>query len=705
MAPLSSSSSATMPAMVMSYSYYSAVILLLVVAAATSRPVDAFSRPMPQRSTINIMTTTAATKSQKVGTATSFFRLGVSTASGAPSSVLQEGDDSDDFDDAFDNDADYQDFDDADFQLDGSSSGMPISISRSVPSGGEAATPTSSKEKKPSSKPIRRYQALKKEPLIAVLGRPNVGKSALVNRIAGTQSGGAIVADESGITRDRTYRGANFLGENFQLVDTGGLVFDDDASVLFSREIRQQAQIAIQEASAVILVVDGQVGMTGLDLQIAEYLRREVLPRGLPVHVAVNKCESETVGALNAAEFWNLGLGEPVAVSALHGVGTAELLEQTFASIVEKKTAAIPNFGTKIQRLQEAKRRKNSKKQMPGEDDIEYKMRKYGIGDVAQQVEDEYEEALKAFDAQERPEEINVAIVGRPNVGKSSLLNSLFGDTRAIVSDMAGTTRDSIDAVMERPGETDEDQATIYRFVDTAGIRRKGKVDFGPEFFMVNRALRAIRRADVALLILDATAGVTEQDRILAQKIADDGRACAIICNKWDAVVDKDSATYDKSVKYMRAEMPQIRWAPILFISAETGQRVGKIYGIVDEAIKAHRKRVSTSVLNEVLRDAILWQPPPARRNGAQAKIYYCNQVSTRPPTMVVFCNDPGLVNDNYRRYLDRKFRESLDGFEATPIRWLFRGRRERDMIRSRNMNGNPGDGGTGASFPFPHAD
>lgn len=204
---------------------------------------------------------------------------------------------------------------------------------------------------------------------------------------------------------------------------------------------------------------------------------------------------------------------------------------------------------------------------------------------------------------------------------------------------------------------------------------------------------------------MDATAGVTEQDRILAQKIADDGRACVIVCNKWDAVVDKDSDTYQKSVKYIRSEMPQVRWAPILFISAVTGQRVGKIYGAVDEAIQAHRKRISTSILNEVLRDAILWQPPPARRSGAQAKIYYCNQVSTRPPTVVVFCNDPKLVNDNYRRYLDRKFRESLDGFEATPIRWIFRGRRERDVMKSREMNGAPGDGGSGVSFPFPHAD
>lgn len=553
-------------------------------------------------------------------------------------------------------------------------------------------------------KPIRRYRTAKKEPLIAIIGRPNVGKSALVNRIAGTHNGGAIVADESGITRDRTYRQANFLGENFQLVDTGGLVFDDDENTLFAKEIRQQANVAIDESSGVIMVVDGKVGMTAMDEAIADFLRREVLPR-MPVVVAVNKCESETTGALNAAEFWNLGLGEPTPVSALHGVGTAELLEGLFEQVVEEQTAGVANFGTKVQRLKEAKIKKNSKVQMPGEDDIDFKMRKYGIGDVAKQVEQEYEDALKAFDEQERPEEINIAIVGRPNVGKSSLLNSLFGDQRAIVSDMAGTTRDSIDAVMERPPAVEGDLPTIYRFVDTAGIRRKGKIEFGPEFFMVNRALRAIRRADVALLILDATAGVTEQDRILAQKIADDGRACAIICNKWDAVVDKDSSTYDKSVKYMRAEMPMIRWAPILFISAETGQRVGKIYGVVDEAIEAHRKRVSTSVLNEVLRDAILWQPPPAKRNGAQAKIYYCNQVSTRPPTIVVFCNDPKLINDNYRRYLDRKFRESLDGFEATPIRWIFRGRRQRDVMRARDMNGSPGDGGAGVSFPFPHAD
>mmetsp|Transcript_33129 Transcript_33129/g.49998 ORF Transcript_33129/g.49998 Transcript_33129/m.49998 type:complete len:608 (+) Transcript_33129:129-1952(+) len=556
-----------------------------------------------------------------------------------------------------------------------------------------------------AEQPIRRYRSTKKEPLVAVVGRPNVGKSALVNRIAGTHSGGAIVADESGITRDRTYRPAEFLGESFQLIDTGGLVFDDDENTLFAKEIREQAMVAIAEASAVIVVVDGQVGLTSMDESIAEFLRKEV-SNDIPVLVAVNKCESENTGSFAAAEFWNLGLGDPFAVSAFHGVGTADLLESMFEQIVVKKSA-FDGFGTKVKELQAAKADWLSDEPLEGEDETDVRLRrKYGLGDAAARAMERYQKAMDSFESEEdRPEEINIAIVGRPNVGKSSLLNTIFGDNRAIVSDKAGTTRDSVDAVMERPSPPGSDSpSTIYKFVDTAGIRRKGKVQFGPEFFMVNRALRAIRRSDVSLLILDATVGVTEQDRILAQKVADDGRACVIVCNKWDAVVDKDSTTYDKSVKYFREELPQVRWAPILFISAATGQRVGKIYGTVDDAIKAHRKRISTSILNEVLRDAILWQPPPARRNGAQAKIYYCNQVSVRPPTIVVFVNDPKLVNDNYRRYLDRKFRESLDGFEATPIRWIFRGRRVRDMLRSKNMNGEPGDGGAGVSFPFPHA-
>lgn len=553
--------------------------------------------------------------------------------------------------------------------------------------------------------PIRRFKRPKKVPLIAVVGRPNVGKSALVNRLAGTQSGGAIVADEEGITRDRTYRNANFLGEAFQLVDTGGLVFDDN-DALFASEIREQAMIAIEESAGVILVVDGQVGPTSMDEELARFLRKEVTKK-MPVVLAVNKCESDKTGAYLASQFWNMGLGEPHAVSALHGVGTAEVLEDMFEGIV-KKGSAIKGFGTKVKEMeaaQQALMALDKGKALEGEDDTDVFLRQYGVGRDSEEVIERYEEAMSAFDDVPTVEEVNIAIVGRPNVGKSSLLNQIFGSSRAIVSDVAGTTRDSIDAIMERPPSPEDGPdalPTIYRFVDTAGIRRKGKVEFGPEFFMVNRALRAIRRADVVLLVLDATAGVTEQDRVLAEKVSNDGRACVIVCNKWDAVIDKDSSTYDASVKYFREELPMIRWAPIIFVSAATGQRCGKIYEAADNAVKAHRRRISTSVLNEVLRDAILWQPPPSRRNGAQAKIYYGSQVSIRPPTIVVFVNDPKLVNDNYRRYLDRKMRESLDGFESTPIRWMFRGRRVRDV--TRNMNGTPGDGGSGTSNPFPHA-
>jgi GTP-binding protein len=585
----------------------------------------------------------------------------------------------------------------------------PVQISRRTPSTLFVSTSESRQEQDVEAtssplQPIRRWRRNKKEPIVAIVGRPNVGKSALVNRIAGTHNGGAIVADEAGITRDRTYRQSEFLGETFMVVDTGGLVFDDDEDTVFAKEIRQQAMVAIDEAAACILVVDGQTGLTTMDRQIADFLRKEVLGE-IPVIVTVNKCESEKTGPVAAAEFWELGLGEPFAVSALHGVGTAEVLETMFAQMSKRKTA-IDGFGTKVLKLKEAKSNLKHKGPLPWEDETDFKMRKWGIGDPAQRVLDDYEKARDAFDEEDRPEEINIAIIGRPNVGKSSLLNSLFGDERAIVSDVAGTTRDSIDAVMERPAQPGSDlPPTIYRFVDTAGIRRKGKVQYGPEFFMVNRALRAIRRADIVLLILDVTAGVAEQDRVLAQKIADDGRACVIVCNKWDAVVDKDSSTYEKSVKYIREELPQVRWAPILFVSAATGQRVGKVYGAVDEALKAHRRRISTAILNEVLRDAILWQPPPSKRSGAAAKVYYCHQVSSQPPTIVVFCNDPKLVSDNYRRYLDRKFRESLEGLEATPIRWIFRGRRERDVMRAgRVMNGAPGSGGSGNSYPFPHA-
>ena len=300
-----------------------------------------------------------------------------------------------------------------------------------------------------------------------------------------------------------------------------------------------------------------------MDLELAEFLRKEVIKSGVPVHLAVNKCESEKTGGAQAAEFWQLGLGHPHPVSAIHGVGTAELLERVFEDLFkgeeEKPSDETKDF------LAEYGINTDE-----GEDDLSHlsKRKQRAARHLVNNLEDE---------ATPEDNTINVAIIGRPNVGKSSLLNKIFGSDRAIVSPMAGTTRDTIDAVMSKPGPNPELPPSIYRFIDTAGIRKKGKVSFGPEFFMVNRALRAVRRSDVCLLVLDATAGVAEQDRVLAQKISDDGRACVIVCNKWDAVADKNDGTYDKAVKYVREELPQVRWAPIIFISAETGQRVSKI--------------------------------------------------------------------------------------------------------------------------------
>lgn len=273
----------------------------------------------------------------------------------------------------------------------------------------------------------------------------------------------------------------------------------------------------------------------------------------------------------------------------------------------------------------------------------------------------------------ERDDAISVAIVGRPNVGKSSLLNRLYGRERSIVSDIAGTTRDAVDALVEVDGKA-------YRFIDTAGIRRRKKVEYGNEYLMVNRALKAIRRSDVVLLVVDVVAGVNDQDKILAQRVAEDGRACVIVANKWDAV-EKDDKTYNEAVAYVKDELFAVSWAEVLFTSALTGQRCNKIYAAVDRAVAAHRQRVKTSVLNEVLAEALAWQRPPAVRSSRQGRVYYCNQVATEPPTVVVFCNDPKLFPDSYKRYLDRKFRESID-FTGSPVRWHFRGKKLRQLAR-----------------------
>jgi GTP-binding protein len=441
-------------------------------------------------------------------------------------------------------------------------------------------------------------------PIVAIIGRPNVGKSTIVNRLAGVQD--AIVYDEPGVTRDRVYKRAFWGDREFLVVDTGGLVFDDDTE--FLPLIREQAIAALAESSAAIFVVDGQMGLTPADEEIAAWLRQQPVP----VLLAVNKCESVEQGVTQAAEFWSLGLGEPYPVSGIHGSGTGDLLDQLITHL-------------------------------PPADEVT------------------------------EEEEIRVAIAGRPNVGKSSLLNAFVGENRSIVSPISGTTRDAIDMLVERNGHT-------YRLIDTAGIRKKKNVEYGPEFFGINRAFKAISRADVVLLVIDAVDGVTEQDQKLAGRVADEGRACVIVVNKWDAV-DKDSYTIYEYEKLVRDRLHFFDWAEVIFISAQTGQRVEKIFDLINIAAEQHQRRVTTSVINEVLEEAARWHNPPTTRQGRQGRIYYGTQVSSRPPAIALFVNDPALFNDNYRRYIERQFRQSL-GFAGTPIRLLWRGKKAREIER-----------------------
>jgi GTP-binding protein len=442
-------------------------------------------------------------------------------------------------------------------------------------------------------------------PVVAIIGRPNVGKSTLVNRLAGVNE--AIVHDEAGVTRDRTYKEAFWGDREFLVVDTGGLVFDDDTE--FLPLIRQQAMAALAEASVAIMVVDGQVGPTAADETIATWLRQQ----SVPVLLAVNKCESVEQGLVQAAEFWSLGLGEPHAVSGIHGNGTGDLLDQL----------------------------------------VTY---------------------LPSTDALEETSEIRVAIIGRPNVGKSSLLNAFVGENRAIVSPISGTTRDAIDTVVERQGQR-------YRLIDTAGIRKKKQVEYGTEFFSINRSFKAIRRSDVVLFVIDALDGVTEQDQKLAGRIVEEGRACVIVVNKWDAI-EKDSHTIYEFDKAVRDRLNFMEWTETIYISAQTGQRVEKIIDLINTAAEQHKRRVSTSVINEVLEDAARWHSPPVTRQGRQGKIYYGTQVSSQPPTIALFTNEAKLFNENYRRYIERQFRQSL-GFTGTPMRLLWRSKKLREVERN----------------------
>lgn len=449
----------------------------------------------------------------------------------------------------------------------------------------------------------------KELPVIAVIGRPNTGKSTIVNKLTNSYIDGAIVHDEAGITRDCTYRTGSWGNYNFQVVDTGGIIFDDTDDI-FADRITEQAILALSTAQFAILVCDGKDSVTALDEYLVEWLRKNCK---VPLFLAVNKCESEAVGITQAQDFWSLGIGNPYPVSGIHGTGLAELLDDIVVDMEQVNNVIRENV-------------------------------------------------------------TNIAFIGRPNVGKSSLFNKLIGHNRSIVSDVAGTTRDAVDEVIERKG-------TRYRIMDTAGVRRKNKVDYGAEFFMVNRAFKAIRRSECVVLMLDAVAGIVDQDRILAQRIADEGKSCVIALNKWDLVPNKDDKTYLAAEENIRLSLPVLRWAEIVLISAVSGQRTEKLFECVDRSAKQFNRRISTAIINEVVNDATLWMAPPTI-GSKSGKIYYCLQISTSPPTIVMFVNDPSLFTDNYHRYLERKIRDALN-LEGTPLKMIWRGKSLRDVQRA----------------------
>ena len=428
------------------------------------------------------------------------------------------------------------------------------------------------------------------KPLIAIVGRPNVGKSMLFNKIIGRRL--SIVEDTPGVTRDRIYGESDWNGRKFRLVDTGGIEPNTDNQILAF--MREQAQIAIDNANVIIFVTDIKTGMTAADQEVAGMLQRSKKP----IVLAVNKMDSTGTTDPDFYEFYNLGLGDPIAVSAVHGHGTGDLLD-----------ACLQYF--------------------PPEDEEE-----------------------------EDSDVIQVAIIGKPNVGKSSLTNRILGQQRVIVSNVAGTTRDAIDSYFEN--ETGK-----YNFIDTAGMRKKSKVDDNIEKYSVLRATMAIERSDVCLIMIDATEGVTEQDTKVAGLAHEAGKASIIVINKWD-LVEKDGKTMDKMREKVRQDLAFMPYAPILFISAKTGQRVDRLFELIDYVSNQASTRITTGMLNSVLADAQTRVQPPSDK-GRRLKIYYMTQVGIRPPHFVVFCNDSRLFHFSYQRYLENCIRNTF-GLEGTPI-------------------------------------
>ncbi len=432
-------------------------------------------------------------------------------------------------------------------------------------------------------------------PLVAIVGRPNVGKSMLFNRLVGQRL--SIVEDTPGVTRDRLYAPCEWCGRTFDMVDTGGIEPSTDSEILLF--MREQAQIAIDTATVIVLVTDLRTGVTAADKDVANMLLRSKKP----IVLAVNKADSTGAVDPNVYEFYSLGLGDPIPVSAVHGHGTGDLLDECV-------------------------------KYFPDSDE-----------------------------EQEEDETIKVAVIGKPNVGKSSLVNCILGEKRTIVSDVAGTTRDAVDSVFEN-------KYGKYTFIDTAGIRRKSKVEERVEKFSVMRAQMAIERADVCLILIDARDGVTEQDTKIAGLAHEAGKASIIIVNKWD-LVDKETGTMEKMRKDIMRDLSFMSYAPVVFISALTGQRVERIFDLINYANDQSSMRITTGMLNNVLADAQARVQPPTDK-GRRLKIYYMTQTGIRPPHFVIFCNNAELFHFSYQRYLENQIR-SVFGLEGTPVRLTIR--------------------------------
>ena len=434
------------------------------------------------------------------------------------------------------------------------------------------------------------------KPLVAIIGRPNVGKSMLFNKLTGQRT--SIVEDTPGVTRDRIYGDCEWCGRTFSLVDTGGIEPGTDSDML--KFMRRQAEIGIELADAIIMVTDVRSGVTAADEDVATMLRKS----GKPVALAVNKCDS--IGPTNpdVYEFYSLGIGDLFETSAVHGHGTGDLLDWVLANIPEDS----------------------------GEE--------------------------------EESDLIKVAIVGKPNVGKSSLLNRILGEERVIVSNVAGTTRDAIDSYFEN-------DTGKYCFIDTAGMRRKSKVDDAIEKYSNMRSISAIDRADVCLILVDANEGVTEQDTKIAGLVHEAGKAAVIVVNKWDAVEDKETNTMRDMETQVRQGLSYMLYAPVVFLSALTGQRVDKLFQVIQDVYAQNTKRITTGALNSVLADATARVQPPTDK-GRRLKIYYMTQASTKPPHFVIFCNDARLFHFSYQRYLENQIREVF-GLQGTPVRITIR--------------------------------